>query len=109
MNLHARNASIFGVLGRKNPGEAEQRNRGGQDMRGRSPVKSMDRRSRVVEEAAEVVGGTKLRKIFAILVLIFIFLSPSTKGLSYEKKDFGLAKILGSPTGFSAKLWVSKR
>jgi len=68
----------------------------------------MGNRSQVAKEAVEEVGGAKMRKIFTILVLILIFLSPSTKGLGYEKNDFGLGIILGSPTGFSAKLWVSK-
>jgi len=68
----------------------------------------MGRQSRVAEEAVEVVGGAEMRKIFSILVSILIFLSLSSKGLTYEKNDFGLGIILGSPTGVSAKLWLSK-
>jgi len=49
-----------------------------------------------------------MRKIFSILVLMLIFLSLSSKGLAYDKNDFGLGIILGSPTGLSAKLWLSK-
>ncbi|MFQ5867433.1 MAG: hypothetical protein ACE5IT_05500 [bacterium] len=49
-----------------------------------------------------------MRKTFSILVLMLIFLSVSSKGLAYDKNDFGLGIILGSPTGLSAKLWLSK-
>jgi len=49
-----------------------------------------------------------MRKIIPILVLVLIFWSLPGKGFSYEKNDFGLGIILGSPTGLSAKLWLSK-
>jgi len=49
-----------------------------------------------------------MRKIISILVLVLIFLSLPGKGLTYEKNDFGLGIILGSPTGLSTKLWLSK-
>ncbi|NIM03543.1 hypothetical protein GTN66_05275 [bacterium] len=49
-----------------------------------------------------------MRKIISILVLVLIFCSLPGKGLTYDKNDFGLGVILGSPTGLSAKLWLSK-
>ncbi|MFB0525922.1 MAG: hypothetical protein ACETVO_00450 [bacterium] len=49
-----------------------------------------------------------MRKIIPILVLVLIFLSFPGEGLTYDKNDFGLGIILGSPTGLSAKLWLSK-
>ena len=83
-----------------------------------------------MEEAVAVVEGAKMRKTFSIwsgkrkfdqvkrslytpkslttLILLLIFLSLSSRGLAYEKNDFGLGIILGSPTGISAKLWLSK-
>ena len=68
----------------------------------------MDRRREVGEEVVDVVEDAEMRKKFSILLLILIFLSLSNKGLAYEKNDFGLGIILGSPTGLSAKLWLSK-
>ena len=47
-------------------------------------------------------------KSLTTLVLVLIFLSLPGKGLTYEKNDFGLGIILGSPTGLSAKLWLNK-
>lgn len=61
-----------------------------------------------MEKAADKVGGGEMRKIFPILVLMLIFLAIPDKGLAYEKNDFGLGIILGSPTGLSAKCWLSK-
>ncbi|HUW22419.1 MAG TPA: hypothetical protein VMW39_00060 [bacterium] len=49
-----------------------------------------------------------MRKRISILVLLLIFFSLPGKGLTYEKNDFGLGIILGSPTGLSAKIWLSK-
>jgi len=49
-----------------------------------------------------------MRKTISILVLVLIFGSLPGKGFTYDKKDFGLGIILGSPTGLSAKLWLSK-
>jgi hypothetical protein len=49
-----------------------------------------------------------MRKTISILILVLIFWSLPGKGFSYEKNDFGLGIILGSPTGLSAKLWLSK-
>lgn len=49
-----------------------------------------------------------MRKTISILILVLIFWSLPGKGVSYEKNDFGLGIILGSPTGLSAKLWLSK-
>ena len=69
----------------------------------------MGHRSQVGEEAVEVVEGGEMKKTFLILMLTLIFLAiPSKEGLTYEKNDFGLGIILGSPTGVSAKLWLSK-
>ena len=55
-----------------------------------------------------MVAGGEMKKTFPILVLILTSLSLSSKGLAYEKNDFGLGIILGSPTGVSAKLWLTK-
>lgn len=49
-----------------------------------------------------------MRKTISILILVLIFWSLPGKGFSYEKNDFGLGIILGSPTGFSTKLWLSR-
>lgn len=49
-----------------------------------------------------------MRKTISILILVLIFWSLPGKGFSYEKNDFGLGIILGSPIGFSAKLWLSR-
>lgn len=68
----------------------------------------MDHRREVVEKVVDVVEDAEMRKTFSILLLVLIFLSLSSKGLTYEKNDFGLGIILGSPTGISAKLWLSK-
>lgn len=68
----------------------------------------MDHQREVTEEAVEVGEDAEMRKTFSILVLMLIFLSVSSKGLAYDKNDFGLGIILGSPTGLSAKLWLSK-
>lgn len=50
----------------------------------------------------------KMKKIFSVLLLMVILFSHYGNGLAYEKNDFGLGIILGSPTGLSAKLWLSK-
>jgi len=49
-----------------------------------------------------------MRKTVTILFLILIFLTPSSRGMAYEKNDFGLGIILGSPTGLSGKFWLGK-
>jgi len=49
-----------------------------------------------------------MKKIFLILMSMLIFLCIPGKGLTYEKNDFGLGIILGSPTGLSGKLWLNK-
>lgn len=68
----------------------------------------MNHQREVVEEAVEVVEGDEMRKRLLILIWILIFFAPAGKGLAYEKNDFGLGIILGSPTGLSAKLWLNK-
>ena len=68
----------------------------------------MNHQRKDVEKVVDVVEGAKMRKTISILVLVLIFLSLPSRGLTYEKNDFGLGIILGSPTGLSAKLWLSK-
>jgi len=49
-----------------------------------------------------------MRKTVSIVFLILIFLTLSGRAPAYEKNDFGLGIILGSPTGLSGKLWLGK-
>ncbi len=49
-----------------------------------------------------------MRKTVSTVFLILTFLTLSGTAPAYEKNDFGLGIILGSPTGLSAKLWLGK-